>query len=186
MAKKIYPGTLYVISGPSGAGKGTLVARLLELVPDVWLSVSATTREPRTGELDGIHYHFLSTERFQELIEADGFVEWALVHSHYYGTPLAPMAERLEAGVTCLLEIDVQGAFQVRERMPQAKLVFIAPPSIEELERRLRGRATDSDEVIAERLHNAAAEMEAASRYDYVIVNDDLDRATEELVKVVK
>lgn len=179
-------GSLYVISGPSGAGKGTLVSRVLEVCPDIVLSISATTRKPREGELDGVHYHFLSVDEFEDTIAHDGFIEWAKVHSNYYGTPLAPIKGHLAAGDTVLLEIDVQGAFQVLEKLPQAKLIFIAPPSIEELERRLRGRGTETDDVIAQRLANATGEMEASRDYDHIIVNDDLERATKELVRVLK
>lgn len=178
--------SLYVISGPSGAGKGTLVERLLSRVPDIWVSVSATTRAPREGEVEGVHYFFLSPEQFQETVDADGFVEWARVHSNCYGTPVAPIQEHLAAGTDVLLEIDVQGGFQVRDRFPDAKLVFVAPPSMEVLEQRLRGRGTDPEDVIAQRLHNAGAEMDASARYDLVIVNDDLDKATDELVKVIE
>ncbi len=179
-------GSLYVISGPSGAGKGTLVNRALEICPNIALSISATTRKPREGEVDGVHYHFLSVDEFEDTIEKDGFIEWAQVHSNYYGTPLAPIEEHLAAGDTVLLEIDVQGAFQVLEKLPQAKLVFIAPPSIEELERRLRGRGTETEEVIAQRLANATGEMDASKEYDYVIVNDDVERATKELARVLE
>ena len=179
-------GSLYVISGPSGAGKGTLVNRVLENCPDIVLSISATTRAPREGEVDGVHYHFMSVDEFEDTIEKDGFIEWAQVHSNYYGTPLAPIEEHLAAGDTVILEIDVQGAFQVLEKLPQAKLVFIVPPSIEELERRLRGRGTETEEVIAQRLANATGEMDASKEYDYVIVNDDLERATKELACVLE
>ncbi|MGI6032820.1 MAG: guanylate kinase [Coriobacteriales bacterium] len=180
------PGSLFVISGPSGAGKGTLVSRVVKRIPSIWVSVSATTRAPRVGEVDGVSYVFMSTEEFERTIKEGGFVEWARVHEHYYGTPVAPIKEHLEKGDDVLLEIDVQGAFQVREKFPDAKLVFIAPPSMEVLEQRLRGRATDSEEEIARRLVNARGEMEASSRYDEVIVNDDLDRATDMLVKVLE
>lgn len=178
-------GALYVISGPSGAGKGTLVSALMEEHPEIALSVSATTRKPREGEVDGVHYHFMDADEFERMIAEEGFIEWAKVHSNYYGTPLAPIEEHLAAGDTVVLEIDVQGAFQVLDKLPQAKLVFIAPPSLEELERRLRGRATDSDEVIVQRLANAKGEMEASKDYDYVIVNDDLERAAAELAEVI-
>lgn len=179
-------GSLFVISGPSGAGKGTLVKRILERVPNTWVSISATTREPRAGEVDGIDYQFMTADEFERDIEAGGFVEWASVHSHYYGTPVAPIEEQLAAGKTVLLEIDVQGGFQVQDKLPQAKLVFIAPPNMEVLEQRLRSRGTDSEEAIVQRMHNAVGEMEASARYDAVIVNDDLDRATEELVKMIQ
>lgn len=179
-------GSLFVISGPSGAGKGTLVARLEERLPQIWVSVSATTRAPRGHEVDGVDYRFMSVAEFEKTIAEDGFVEWAKVHSNYYGTPLAPIREHLAAGDDVLLEIDVQGAFQVRAKLPQARLVFIAPPSMEVLEERLRGRGTDSEEAIEQRLRNAAGEMEASKDYDAVIVNDDLDRATDELVRVIE
>lgn len=179
-------GSLYVISGPSGAGKGTLVNRILDEHPDIILSISATTRQPREGEVDGVHYHFMSVDEFEDVIARDGFIEWAQVHSNYYGTPLAPIEQHLAAGDTVLLEIDVQGAFQVLDKLPQAKLVFIAPPSVEELERRLRGRGTETEEVIAQRLANAQGEMEASKDYDFVIVNDDLERATKELACVLE
>lgn len=178
-------GSLFVISGPSGAGKGTLVERVLEERPDVWLSISATTRQPRAGEIDGAHYRFMTVDAFEKAIEQDGFIEWANVHSNYYGTPIEPIEEHMEAGDDVILEIDVQGALQVRDKFPGARLVFIAPPSFEELERRLRGRATDADDVIARRLANARGEMDAAEQYDLVIVNDDLDVATRELLEAI-
>lgn len=179
-------GSLIVISGPSGAGKGTLVERVLGRMPQAVLSVSATTRPPREGEIDGVHYRFMTVDEFERTIADDGFIEWAQVHSNYYGTPVASIQESLDDGKTVILEIDVQGGFQVREKFPQAKLVFIAPPSIEELEARLRGRATDSEEVIVTRLANAAGEMEASKDYDVVIVNDDLNEATNELLAVLE
>lgn len=179
-------GSLYCISGPSGAGKGTLVARVLETVPNSWVSISATTREPRKGEIDGVHYRFMTVEEFEQTIENGGFIEWANVHSNYYGTPLAPIEEHIRAGECVLLEIDVQGAFQVREKLPETKLVFIAPPSMEVLEERLRGRGTDSEEVIEKRMKNAIGEMEASGQYDCIIVNDDLEKATAELVSVLQ
>lgn len=179
-------GSLFVISGPSGAGKGTLVQRLVERVPHTWVSISATTRAPRTGEIDGLHYRFMTPEEFERIIEEGGFVEWANVHSHYYGTPTGPIIEHLEAGDSVLLEIDVQGGFQVREKFPDAKLLFIAPPSMEVLEQRLRGRGTDSDEEIAKRLRNAKGELEASKDYDIVVVNDDLEEATDKLAEVLE
>lgn len=174
-------GNLFVISGPSGAGKGTLVARVVPRVDNAWVSVSATTRKPRAGERDGQHYYFMTDEEFQKLIDEDGFLEWAQVHDNRYGTPRASVEERMAAGCQVILEIDVQGAFKVKERMPQAHLIFIDSPSIEVLERRLRARGTDADDVIATRMRNAPLELEQKSRYDYVLVNDDVERAADEL-----
>lgn len=179
-------GRLFCISGPSGAGKGTLVGRVLELVPDAWISVSATTRSPRVGEIDGVHYFFMTEDEFKKTIDEDGFIEWARVHSNYYGTPIAPIRGHIAEGDCVLLEIDVQGAFQVKEKIPETRLVFITPPSMEELEARLRGRGTDAPEVIEQRLQNAQGEIDASKEYDYIIVNDDLDKATAELVSVLQ
>ncbi len=178
-------GNLFVISGPSGAGKGTLVARLLEVVPDAWVSVSATTRNPRPGEIDGVHYRFMSVDDFKELIAKDGFLEWAEVHGNYYGTPIAPIKEHMASGSQVILEIDVQGALQVRNHLPEARLIFIEPPSLEELERRLRGRGTESEEVIATRMKNAEVELSLKMEYDIQLVNDNLDESLSQLVQVV-
>lgn len=179
-------GALFVISGPAGAGKGTLLGRAVEQLPHAWVSISATTRAPRGTERDGVEYFFLSVEEFERRIEQDGFIEYAQVHGNYYGTPLDPIREHIAAGDAVFLEIDVQGAFQVLEKVPDAKLIFIAPPSMEVLEERLRGRATDSEESIKLRLANAAGELEASKRYDHVVVNDELESSTQELVQVIQ
>lgn len=179
-------GNLFVISGPSGVGKGTLVARVIECLDHVWVSVSATTRKPRDGEIDGVHYRFMSNEEFDALVEQDGFLEWAGVHSKRYGTPRAPIEAHLNEGDTVILEIDVQGAFQVKEKMPEAHLVFIDAPSVEVIEKRLRGRGTESDDVIAARMRTALVELSQKEKYDYVLVNDDLDRAVETLVSYIE
>ena len=185
MANSKRYGNLFIVSGPSGAGKGTLVARLLQSVSDAWLSVSATTRKPRNGEIDGIHYFFLDKSAFKHLISDDGFLEWALVHGNYYGTLRSAVEDHIQAGDQVILEIDVQGALQVREKMPDAHLIFIEPPSIEELERRLRGRGTESEDVIVKRMQTAHLELSQKMEYDIQLVNDDLDQAANELIAIV-
>lgn len=179
-------GALFVISGPAGAGKGTLLGRAIKRLDNAWVSISATTRAPRGSEVDGVEYFFLTRDQFERRIEADGFIEYAHVHGNYYGTPIDPIREHVALGDAVFLEIDVQGAFQVREKLPECKLIFIAPPSMEILEERLRGRATDSEDSIRLRLANAAGELEQAEKYDHVVVNDDLERATNELVEVIQ
>ena len=178
-------GGLFVISGPSGAGKGTLVARLLHDVPGCWASVSATTRSPRAGEVDGRDYRFLTVEEFRRLIDEDGLLEWAEYSGNYYGTPRAPIEEHRAAGDHVILEIEVQGAFQVREKVPDATLIFIEPPSLEELERRLRGRGTEDEQTIARRMETAKVELSHKMEYDIRLVNDDLEAAARELAAYV-
>lgn len=178
-------GNLFVISGPSGAGKGTLVARLAQRVPDVWVSVSATTRAPRAGEVDGVHYYFLDDARFDELVAHDGLLEWAGVHGKRYGTPKRTVLEHMRQGRQVVLEIDVQGAFQVREKIPEARLVFIEPPSLDELRRRLVGRGTEDAASIERRMKTAEGELALKAEYDKQLVNDDLEAATDELVAFV-
>jgi guanylate kinase len=174
-------GSLYVVSGPSGVGKGTLLSLALRGLDSIWLSVSATTRPPRAGEVDGVAYFFLSDEDFDGLIAVDGLLEWAAVHGERYGTIREEVVRRLDEGIDVILEIDPQGAFQVRAKLPQALLIFIAPPSIEDLERRLRGRATETEESIQGRLATALVEMASCDCYDLIIVNDDLTTAADEL-----
>ena len=180
------PGTLFIVTAPSGAGKTTLVSGLLERDPLVRLSVSYTTRAPRTGEVDGQHYHFIDVPAFRALRDKGEFLEWAEVHSNYYGTSKRWLEEQMRAGRDILLEIDWQGAQQVRKVFPKAVGVFILPPSVEELERRLRGRGTDSEDVIARRVLAARGEMRHVAEFDYVIINENLPAAIEDLVAVVR
>ena len=176
------PARLTVLAGPSGVGKGTVVKQLLAAHPEVWLSVSATTRKPRPGEIDGAHYWFVSDERFKELAEGGELLEYADFARHSYGTPSEPVQERLAAGTPVLLEIDLQGARQVREVMPEALFVLLKPPSLAELRRRLEGRGTEDDASLARRLSIAEAELAAADFFDETIVNDDLNRAVGQLI----
>ena len=178
-------GKLFVLSGPSGVGKGTLRQHALNNAPNLKYSISCTTRKPREGETDGIEYRFISRETFRDYISRELFLEYAHVHEDYYGTLKADVMNELEAGHDVLLEIDVQGALQVKEKMPGAVLIFVAPPSVEVLTQRLTGRHTDSEESVKVRLDNAIGELALKDKYDYVIVNDDLDSACEELRKII-
>jgi guanylate kinase len=186
MRKTVMAGNLYVVAAPSGAGKTTLVRLLLEYEPQVQLSISTTTRDPRPGEADGREYHFVDTATFRAMIDRQDFLEWAEVHGNFYGTSQKWIAERLATGADVLLEIDWQGAQQVRAQFPQAIGVFILPPSMEELARRLSERGTDSNEVVARRLAAAQAEMRHVGEFDYVIINNRLEQALEELRAVVR
>lgn len=172
---------LFVISGPAGAGKGTLVARIRDRRPNLDLSVSATTRKPREGERDGVAYYFLSEDEFTRRVEAGDFLEWDGHFDKRYGTLRSEVDARLEAGHSVILEIDVNGALNVKRVSPDAVLVFIAPPSLEVLEARLRGRGTETEEQIALRLGRVEMEMAKAAQYDEVVVNDDLETAVDEL-----
>lgn len=170
-------GTLTVITGPSGVGKGTLVQRLLQRHPSIWLSVSATTRSPRDGERDGESYFFHSRDRFDGLVAEGGLLEWAEFAGNCYGTPRAPVEQQLAQGRPVLLEIELEGARQVRRSFPSGFQIFLAPPSFAELERRIRGRGTDAEEAIQRRLSRAQEELKAQDEFDAVVVNDDLERA---------
>jgi guanylate kinase len=173
---------LTVLSGPSGVGKGSVIAAVRRRHPHVWVSVSVTTRQPRPGEVDGEHYHFVDDDRFSELVDAGELLEYATYGDHRYGTPRAPVLQTLAAGRPALLEIDLQGARQVRASMPEAQLVFLAPPTWEELVRRLTGRATESEDVVAQRLAVARGELAALEEFDRRLVNHDVDSAADELV----
>lgn len=172
---------LFVVSGPSGVGKGTILKRVREGRPELHLTVSATTRQPRPEDTDGVTYHFLSDAAFDQLVADDAFLEWAHVHGHSYGTLKSEVDPYLSQGTSVILEIDVQGAFAVREKRPEAVLVFVEPPSVEELERRLRARGTEDEQSIQLRLSNARKEMEQSDKYDVRIVNDKLDEAIERM-----
>ncbi len=179
-------GTLLVLSGPSGVGKSTVLRKLMDGREDMCFSVSATTRSPRPGEEDGVDYFFVSRERFQRMIEEEELLEHAEFVGNCYGTPKSQVLERLEQGITVVLDIEVQGAAQVKERMPEALTVFLAPPSLEELERRLRGRGTETEEKILSRLETARKELLLAPRYDFTVINDDPDRAAGELAEILR
>ncbi|MEE6075662.1 guanylate kinase [Avibacterium paragallinarum] len=182
-------GNLYIISAPSGAGKSSLIAALLakDNGREMMVSVSHTTRAPRPGEVDGVHYHFVSTEEFERLIEQDLFLEYAKVFGgHYYGTSLPTIEKSLAQGIDVFLDIDWQGAQQIRAKLPQVKSIFILPPSVEELERRLIGRGQDSAEVIADRMAKATSEMSHYDEYDYVIINDNFEQAVADLQHILR
>lgn len=170
-------GSLFVISGPSGTGKGTICKSLLQRRPDMFYSVSATTRLPRAGETDGVHYHFIDKQLFMDMISRDEFMEWAEVYDNCYGTPKIPVMEALKRGIDVLLEIDVQGALKVKEKAPDAIYIFIVPPSLNVLRERIIGRGTDSMEVIDKRMAKAIGEMENLHEYNYIVINDYLDEA---------
>ena len=177
-------GLLVVVSGPSGAGKGTICQALLEKTTLAY-SVSATTRKPRAGEVDGESYYFLSVEAFEKMIEKDELLEWAKVYDNYYGTPLKKVEEKLTAGEDILLEIDTQGAMKVREKFPEGVYIFILPPSLAELERRIRGRDTETEDVLQKRLAAAIDEIEAGKCYKYVVTNDEVDGAVESVCAIL-
>ena len=177
---------VFVIAGPSGVGKGTVLREFMSRAPDCWVSISATTRPPRPGEVDGVHYYFVSDERFDEMIAGNELLEWAVVHGkHRYGTPRLPVEEAVAAGRTVILEVDLAGARQIRHSLPEAQQIFLLPPSWEELEHRLRGRGTESPEQIERRLATARTEMEAQSEFDMVVRNDSVSRATDELLHIM-
>lgn len=178
-------GSLYIVAAPSGAGKSTLVNALLQRESAIRLSVSYTSRGPRPGEQDGVHYHFVSSDVFMEMVERGEFFEYAIVHGDLKGTARSAVEQQLALGVDVLLEIDYQGARLVRHLMPDAISIFILPPSREELERRLRSRAQDSDEVIRRRLAGSRAEISHAHEFDYIIVNENFERALDDLTTIV-
>lgn len=186
MSKHPPAGRLTVLSGPSGVGKGTVVAAVRERYPQIWVSVSATTRAPRPGEVDGVQYRFVDRPAFLAMIEAGELLEYNEHFGNLYGTPCQPVLEHLAAGIPTLLEIELQGARQVRAQLPDAQFVFLAPPSWDELERRLSGRGTESPDLVAQRLVRARMELAARSEFGAVLINDDVERAAAQLVALIE
>jgi len=174
-------GNLTVLTGPSGVGKGTIVRKILDNHSDVWLSISATTRQPRSGEIDGEHYFFLEKKDFQKIIDNEGFLEWAVFSNNFYGTPKKIVKEKIEEGTNVLLEIELEGARQIRKSFPEALQIFIAPPDLVELEKRIRGRGTESEDAIRNRLDIANKELFAKKEFDAVVINKDIDQAFEDI-----
>ena len=179
-------GNLFVISGPSGAGKGTICSAYMEKHPEMYLSISATTRDPREGETDGVSYHFISVEEFKAGIARGGFLEHAEYCGNYYGTPKDKVLEQLNNGRDVILEIESDGAMQVRSHYPEGVYIFVCPPSMEELRSRLVGRGTESEDKVAARLHKAEQEFKRAGKYNYMLLNDDIDSAVRRLEAIVE
>ena len=174
-------GNLTVLTGPSGVGKGTIVRKILDNHSDVWLSVSATTRKPRSGEIEGKHYFFLDKKNFQEIIDSEGFLEWAKFSNNLYGTPKKIINEKIEKGTNVLLEIELEGARQIRKSFPEALQIFLAPPNLSELEKRIRGRGTETEDAIRNRLAIAKKELIAKKEFDAVVINEDIEKAFMEI-----
>ncbi len=179
-------GVLIVFSGPSGSGKGTVLGEYFKSHPEAAFSVSATTRAPRPGEVDGVNYHFVTRERFEEMIRQGEVLEYTRYNGNYYGSPAGPIRKELEAGRDVVLEIEVDGAMQVREKFPEAVLIFVLPPSFGELERRLIGRGTETREQIEGRLSTARRELSLAPRYDYLLLNDKVEEAAARLGEIIR
>ena len=177
---------LIIITGPSGVGKGTVVKELLDKEKDIWLSVSATTRSPRMGEKDGENYYFISDEKFKDMIDKKEFLEWAQFAGNYYGTPLSTVKEKIEMGFIVLLEIEVEGAKQIKEKFPEALSIFLLPPSKEELEKRIRNRGTEKEDAINKRLSRANFEIASSDKFDFVLTNHDVNETVKGVFKIIK
>ena len=177
---------LIIITGPSGVGKGTVVKQLLGKDKDIWLSVSATTRSPRMGEKEGENYYFISEEKFKDMIDKKEFLEWAQFAGNFYGTPLSTVSEKIEKGFIVLLEIEVEGAKQIKEKFPEAVSIFLLPPSNEELEKRIRNRGTEKEEAINTRLSRAKYEIASSNKFDFVLINHNVDETAKRIFKIIK
>lgn len=178
-------GTVYIISGPSGSGKDTLLCKLFEKCPELAFSISSITRDMREGEKEGEKYNFITKERFEEMIAQDELLEYNVYVGNYYGTPKAPVLKAVEQGKDIFIEVDVNGAAKIREKLPEAVSIFIMPPSFEELERRLCGRGTESKDIIEQRMHSALSEIKRATEYDYIVVNGDIATAVDDIISVI-
>lgn len=179
-------GNLYIISGPSGSGKDTVMKKVLELIPEMRFSISSITRPMREGEIPGEKYNFILKQEFEQMIKDDLLLEYNEFVGNYYGTPIMPVKECIEKGEDMLIEVDVNGAFNIRKKLPEAVSIFLMPPSVEELEKRLRNRATETEEAIKNRLAIALNEINRAGEFDYTVVNDDLDTAVSKIVDIIK
>lgn len=179
-------GLLVAISGPSGAGKGTICRRLLEKYKDIGISVSVTTRSPRQGEVDGVHYWFKSKQEFLEMRDNGDLAEWVEYCGNYYGTPKKPLLEAVDAGKICILEIEMQGTLQIKQQFPESIMIFVIPPKFEELRKRIEGRNSECECDILKRLERAKEELDIAHKYDYLVINDDVDKATELVENIIQ
>ena len=177
---------LIILTGPSGVGKGTVVKEILDKDKNIWLSISATTRKPRKGEKDGENYYFLNQENFKEMIEQNLFLEWAEFAGNYYGTPLSSVNEKIKNGFTVLLEIEVEGAKQIKEKFPNSLSIFLLPPNKAELERRIRNRGTEKEEAIKKRLSRANYEISASNEFDFALTNYDVDETAKRIIKLIE
>ena len=176
---------LIIITGPSGVGKGTVVKKLLDKNKDIWLSVSATTRSPRMGEKNGDNYYFISEKKFKDMIDKKEFLEWAQFAGNYYGTPLSTVKEKIGSGIIVLLEIEVEGAKQIKEKFPEALSIFLLPPSKEELEKRIRNRGTEKEDAIKKRLSRANFEIASSDKFDFVLTNNDVNETVKGIFKII-
>ena len=177
---------LIILTGPSGVGKGSVVKKILDKDKNIWLSISATTREPREGEKEGENYYFLNQQKFKEMIEKKLFLEWAQFAGNYYGTPLSSVNEKIKRGFTVILEIEVEGAKQIKEKFPNSMSIFLLPPDKEELERRIRKRGTEKEEAIKKRLSRANYEISLSNEFDFALTNHNVDETAKKIIKLIK